>query len=301
MAKRRPSRIHGLLVVDKPAAMTSHDVVSIARRALNERRIGHAGTLDPDATGVLLLGVGNATRLLRFLTVLPKVYQTEIVLGVSTDTLDDSGEVVRTHKMAPRSLAEMQLEASRLTGHIDQIPPMVSAVRVNGRRLHELAREGVEVERKARSVFVHSFDIEPTDDDQVWKATIVCGSGTYVRVLAADLGAALGGGAHIRQLRRTRSGSFGVEEATSIDKLELRPVVDVMRDYRSVEVDDDAAALILNGGFLADRPDGPGPWAVVTSKGDLIAVHELDEVDRVRPAVVMPKAVGTVLGRGDHP
>lgn len=289
MARRRPSRVHGLLVVDKPAATTSHDVVAMARRALNERRIGHAGTLDPDATGVLLLGVGNATRLLRFLTVLPKVYETEIVLGVSTDTLDDSGEVVRTHQMEPRSLDEMKLAASGLTGRLDQVPPMVSAVKVDGKRLHELAREGIEVEREARPVVVHSFDIEATDDDQVWKATIVCGSGTYVRVLAADLGAALGGGAHVRRLRRTRSGSFGVDEATSVDDFELRPIVDVMRDYESVQVDDQTAESILNGGFLNDRPEGSGPWSVLTSAGELLAVHELNELGRLRPAVVMPK------------
>jgi len=301
MARRRPSRVHGLLVVDKPPATTSHDVVAMARRALNERRIGHAGTLDPDATGVLLLGVGNATRLLRFLTVLPKVYETEIVLGVSTDTLDDSGQVVGTYEMEPRSLDEMKLAAARLTGHLDQIPPMVSAVKVDGKRLHELAREGIEVERKPRPVVVHSFDIDPTDDDQVWKATIVCGSGTYIRVLAADLGEALGGGAHIRQLRRTRSGSFGVDEATSVDSFELRPIVDLMRDYQSVEVDDETASSVLNGGFLNEPPEGSGPWAVVRRTGELLAVHELDELRRVRPAVVMPKAVGTVLGDGDHP
>jgi len=301
MARRRPSRVHGLLVVDKPPATTSHDVVAMARRALNERRIGHAGTLDPDATGVLLLGVGNATRLLRFLTVLPKVYETEIVLGTSTDTLDDSGEVVGTYEMEPRSLDEMKLAAARLTGHLDQIPPMVSAVKVDGKRLHELAREGVVVERKSRPVMVHSFDIEATDDDEVWKATIVCGSGTYIRVLAADLGEALGGGAHVRQLRRTRSGSFGVNEATSVDSFELRPIVDVMRDYESVEVDDETASSVLNGGFLSERPQGSGPWSVVRRTGELLAVHELNELGRVRPAVVMPKVVGTVLGDGDHP
>jgi len=301
MARRRPSRVHGLLVVDKPGATTSHDVVAMARRALNERRIGHAGTLDPDATGVLLLGVGNATRLLRFLTVLPKAYETEIVLGVSTDTLDDSGEVVCTHEMEPKSVDEVRLAASRLTGRLDQIPPMVSAIKVDGKRLHELAREGIEIERKSRPVMVHSFDIEPTDDDQVWKATIVCGSGTYVRVLAADLGEALGGGAHVRRLRRTRSGSFGVDEATSVDSFELRPMLDVMRDYRSVEVDDETASSILNGGFLGERPEGPGPWSIVRPTGELLAVHELNELGRVRPAVVMPKTGGTVLGRGDNP
>ena len=147
MARRRPASIHGLAVVDKPAGVTSHDVVALMRRRLTERRIGHAGTLDPDATGVLLVGVGNATRLLRFLTALGKTYTASVVLGVETTTLDAAGDVTATHDM--RHVTEAQVRAAvgqHLTGPIMQVPPMVSALKVDGRRLHELAREGIEVE-----------------------------------------------------------------------------------------------------------------------------------------------------------
>src|SRR5688500_2889893 len=142
MARRRPPTVHGLAVVDKPAGVTSHDVVAMMRRRLGERRVGHAGTLDPDATGVLLVGLGGVTRLLRFLTALPKRYTAEVVLGVATSTLDASGDVVGTWDMSAVPLADVQAAAAGLTGDLLQVPPMVSAVKVGGRRLHELARAG---------------------------------------------------------------------------------------------------------------------------------------------------------------
>ena len=193
---RRPATVHGMLIIDKPAGMTSHDVVARLRKRFGERRIGHAGTLDPDATGVLVVGVGKATRLLRFASVSFKTYEVEIVLGTETDTLDASGEVVAHHEMFVDKAAVMAA-AKELTGAIEQIPPMVSARRVNGRRLHELARAGVEIEREARPVTITRFDVAPTEDPLVWCATIECSVGTYIRTLGADLGTALGGGAHI--------------------------------------------------------------------------------------------------------
>jgi tRNA pseudouridine55 synthase len=204
--------VHGLAVVDKPAGVTSHDVVAMLRRRLGERRVGHAGTLDPDATGVLLVGVGNVTRLLRFLTALGKTYTAEVVFGTETHTLDAAGEVTATHDMA--GLTEQQVRDAvrlHLTGPIMQVPPMVSALKVDGRRLHELAREGVEVEREARPVTVHRFDVWPTADPLVYRIEVVCSSGTYIRSLAADLGRLVGGGAHLRahrlwQLRRDPGG-----------------------------------------------------------------------------------------------
>jgi tRNA pseudouridine55 synthase len=171
--------VHGLAVVDKPAGVTSHDVVAMLRRRLGERRVGHAGTLDPDATGVLLVGVGNVTRLLRFLTALGKTYTAEVVFGTETHTLDAAGEVTATHDMA--GLTEQQVRDAvrlHLTGPIMQVPPMVSALKVDGRRLHELAREGVEVEREARPVTVHRFDVWPTADPLVYRIEVVCSSGT---------------------------------------------------------------------------------------------------------------------------
>ena len=169
MARRRPATIHGLAVVDKPAGVTSHDVVAMMRRRLGERRVGHAGTLDPDATGVLLIGVGNTTRLLRFLTALGKRYTAEVVLGVQTTTLDSSGDVTATHDMSSVTADQVRAAVDQhLVGPIMQVPPMVSALKVDGRRLHELAREGIEVERQPRPVTVHHFLVEPTDDPLVF-------------------------------------------------------------------------------------------------------------------------------------
>ena len=226
----------GIAVVDKVAGMTSHDVVARARKALGTRKVGHSGTLDPDATGVLLLGVGPATRLLRFLTDLTKTYTAEIVLGAETDTLDASGEVTATHDMGGVGIDEVRAAAATLTGDIEQVPPMVSAVRVGGRRLHELAREGEEVEREARPVTVHRFGVEATDDPLVYRATVVCSSGTYVRTLAADLGTALGGGAHLRRLRRTAVGSFTDADAHPVDEIVVLPPAEGLRDYPAVPV-----------------------------------------------------------------
>lgn len=279
----------GIAVVDKAAGMTSHDVVARARKVLQERRVGHSGTLDPDATGLLLLGVGPATRLLRFLTELPKTYTCEIVLGIETTTLDASGAVTAQHAMAVDPDAVVGAAAS-LTGEIDQVPPMVSAVRVGGRRLHELAREGEEVEREARRVTVHRFEVVPTADPLVYGAEVECSSGTYVRVLAADLGAALGGGAHLRALRRTRIGSFGEADAHPVEDLVVLLPAEGLRDYPAVSVD---PALVANGAVLAPERlgvDGAGPWRVLSPTGDLLAVYERKDEHRVKPAVVLPPA-----------
>jgi tRNA pseudouridine55 synthase len=282
----------GVAVVDKAAGLTSHDVVARARKVLGTRKVGHSGTLDPDATGVLLLGVGPATRLLRFLTELPKTYTTEIVLGVETATLDASGEVTATHEMTVTP-DEVQAATAAFRGEILQVPPMVSAIRVDGRRLHELAREGVEVEREPRRITVHRFEVTPTGDPLVYRAEVECSSGTYVRSLAADLGTALGGGAHLRDLRRTRIGSFGEDEAKPVDDVELLPPLEALRDYPQVDVGEDLARLIANGRVL--RPaelgvEGEGPWAVGDGSGRLLAVYQRAGEDRLKPAVVLPAA-----------
>ncbi|MEC9204019.1 MAG: tRNA pseudouridine(55) synthase TruB, partial [Actinomycetota bacterium] len=180
----RPRGPDGIVVVDKPAGWTSHDVVARSRKVLGTRKVGHSGTLDPDATGVLVLGVGRATRLLRYLTLLPKRYTATIVLGTETTTLDAAGEVTAVHDMSGVVQDDVWRAARQLTGDIEQVPPMFSAVKVGGRRLHEIAREGGEVERAPRPVTVHRFDVTPTADPQVWKADVECSSGTYVRTLA---------------------------------------------------------------------------------------------------------------------
>ena len=283
----------GFSVVDKQAGWTSHDVVARARKVLGERRVGHAGTLDPDATGVLLLGVGRATRLLRFLTALPKTYTGEVVFGRETSTLDSSGVTTATHEMT-LAMEDVAAAAATLTGPIMQVPPMVSALKVDGRRLHELAREGIEVEREPRPVTVYRFDVESTPDPLVYRVEVECSSGTYVRSLAADLGHALGGGAHLRALRRTRIGSFGENEAHPVDTLVLQPAAVALRDMSSTSIDASTAAAVAHGKVLTRGVlgiEGNGPWAVLDEAGTLLAVYEpTDKDDAVKPAVVLAAA-----------
>ena len=286
MARRKPPTTHGLAVVDKPAGVTSHDVVGMLRRRFDERQVGHAGTLDPDATGVLLVGVGKATRLLRFLTALGKTYTAEIVLGTSTSTLDAAGEVTGSFDMAGVTVDMAQRAAAEhLTGSILQIPPMVSAVRVDGKRLHELARAGIEIERDARPVTVYSFVIAGSDDPAVLPVEVRCSAGTYIRTLADDLGRLLGGGAHLRNLRRTAVGSFTTDEAKPPDGAVLLSPLEALRDYPRVDVDEAAADMVRHGRVL-DRFDGDGPWAVVDPAGVLLAVYESFGA-AAKPAVVI--------------
>ncbi|MDQ3756839.1 MAG: tRNA pseudouridine(55) synthase TruB [Actinomycetota bacterium] len=272
----------GLVVVDKPPGWTSHDVVARCRRIFGQKRVGHSGTLDPDATGVLLVGLGRATRLLRFLTALPKSYTGEAVLGVATSTLDASGEVLATFDMSVTA-DDVCAAAVRLTGDIEQVPPMVSALKVGGRRLHELAREGKEVDRAPRPVTVTRFDVEPTADPLVYRIAVDCSSGTYVRTLAADLGEHLGGGAHLRNLRRTAIGSFTDAEATPLDAVDPSCVLsagEALRDYPAVTLSADQAADVTHGRCIAlDRTD---TVRLLGPEGALVAVAE-----NARPVVVL--------------
>ena len=204
----RPAGPDGLVVVDKPAGWTSHDVVAKSRGLLGTRKVGHAGTLDPDATGVLLLGVGKATKLLRFLSPLGKSYVGEVVLGVETSTLDAAGDVVATHDMVGVTVADARrVAAEQLTGDILQVPPMVSALKVGGRRLHELAREGIEVEREARPVTVSAFSVDEVEGESgVLRIAVTCSSGPTM--VAARWRTASAGG-------RTTSGSTAVSGTAS--------------------------------------------------------------------------------------
>ena len=285
---RKPPVAHGALLIDKPAGMTSHDVVARLRKRFGERRIGHAGTLDPDATGVLVIGVGNATRLLRFASASDKTYEVEIVFGIETATLDASGQVVAEHQMNV-DLAQVRAAASSLTGQIKQVPPMVSARRVGGRRLYEIAREGTEIDREASPVVVSRFDIEATGDPLIWRAVVNCSAGTYIRTLGADLGALLGGGAHIQNLRRTRSGGYVIDDAGTIDDSPLLPVLELTRGMKQIVLLENEISLVQNGGRLKrDRMQGEGPWALVDADENLVAVHETKEGEVV-VGVVIPK------------
>jgi tRNA pseudouridine55 synthase len=283
----------GVVVVDKAAGWTSHDVVAKARGLLGTRRVGHAGTLDPDATGVLVLGVGRATRLLAYVTGLDKSYVGEVVLGTATSTLDASGEVTGRWDMSGVRLAEVRAAAAGLTGDIEQVPPMVSAKQVGGRRLHQLARAGEEVERAPVRVRVERFELGEPVEPGIFPVSVACSSGTYVRSLAADLGTALGGGAHLRRLRRTAVGPFGLDEAIPLEAVtpqRLLPPVEALRGRGRVVVGDDLATAVRHGRVLADDVlgvAGDGPWAIVDATGALLGVYERHGAGAVKPGVVL--------------
>lgn len=232
MAKRPDHSVPGILVVDKPSGMTSHDVVSRVRRLAHTRKVGHGGTLDPMATGVLVVGVGKATRLLTFITGHSKTYEATIRFGLTTSTDDAEGALVQVLGCASLSLDELEHAMEGLRGEIDQVPSSVSAKKIDGKRAYELVREGVEVELKANRVtvsrFEHCSDLRratldtPSGPLEVLDVDVVvdCSSGTYIRALARDLGLALGVGAHLTRLRRTRVGAFTLEDCRTLDSLE---------------------------------------------------------------------------------
>ncbi|WP_295013886.1 tRNA pseudouridine(55) synthase TruB [uncultured Microbacterium sp.] len=217
--------LSGILLVDKPGGMTSHDVVARTRRAFGTRKVGHAGTLDPMATGLLVVGIEAATRLLTFVVGADKTYAATIRLGLSTTTDDAEGDVVRTapeEAVAALTSERVAEGIAALTGRISQVPSAVSAIKVDGRRAYDRVRAGEEVELAARQVVVSRFEV--TDErpgDGLWDLDVVvdCSSGTYIRALARDLGDALGVGGHLTALRRTRVGDFGLDEAVSLEDL----------------------------------------------------------------------------------
>lgn len=286
----------GFVLVDKQPDWTSHDVVSRARGLLKIKKIGHAGTLDPMATGLLVLGVGRATRLLRFVQEAPKTYMARVVFGVATDTLDADGAVLERSPL-PVSEADVRGVIGRFVGRIHQVPPMVSAVRVGGRRLYELAREGVEVERTPRPVEVHAIDILEFAPSEYPEAVlrIECGSGTYVRTLADDIAGALGGRAHLGALRRLTIGSLHVDAAVRLDGDDpdlasaiLTPALG-LADLPAVEVGEEVARAVRSGSTftpLSLGEVGGGPHRILDSGGDLLAVYAVAG-GVARPEVVL--------------
>ncbi len=273
----------GILLVDKPGGVTSHDVVARARRALGTRRIGHAGTLDPMATGLLVLGVEAATRLLTFVVGLDKTYEATIRLGASTDSDDADGEITATTDAASVTSAQISAAIAPLTGRISQVPSRVSAIKIGGRRAYDLARAGEEVELAAREVTVSRFEVVA---ERLGGATVDldvavdCSSGTYIRALARDLGAALGVGGHLTALRRTRIGPFDVAAAVSADDIAhaalLDPAEAAARVLARFDVTADEARDLRHGKRLVDAASrlSAVPSAAIDPAGVLVGVVE---------------------------
>ena len=280
----------GMILVDKPAGLTSHDVVARVRRILGERRVGHAGTLDPMATGLLILAVGPATRLIRFAQGRDKTYTGTILFGVATDSLDADGEVVARAAVPELSVESVNAAAATLTGPQRQVPPMVSALHHGGERLYELARRGEVVERAARAITVDAFRLTPTHDPARWDFEVTCSVGTYVRVLASDLAERLGTLGHLVALRRTASGEHRVDDAHSLEEIAENPngcvlaPLSFVAHLESVTLDDDEVRRVRHGQRLHVRASH-GEVAALDSDGNLVAVLER-RAEGYRPALV---------------
>lgn len=284
-------------MVDKPRGVTSNQVVGRVKRATGVKKVGHAGTLDPMATGALVVAVGRVTRLIRFIQDLPKEYVASAQFGVATDTLDAEGAVLSREPMEfdPSALIA---EAKRFTGVICQVPPMVSALKKDGRRLYELAREGQWVEREARPVEIHDLEVlsvGPGPYPEV-EFRVVCGKGTYVRSLADDMAAALGGSAHLTALRRTRIGSLDAASGVTLDELDdwqerlIKPA-SALADYPAVTVDESTLRAVQHGmqfvsGELTRLGDAD-PFRILDPGGELVAVYRTDG-EKAFPEVVLP-------------
>lgn len=293
----------GFLLVDKPSGWTSHDVVAKVRNLLRIKKVGHAGTLDPMATGLVVVGLGRATRLLRFVQSAPKEYVARAVFGVATDSLDADGAILAR---SPMDVTQTEVEQAmgRFLGTIAQVPPMVSARKVGGRRLYELAREGVEIERDARDVEIYRLelvDFAPSSYPEVVFRT-VCSTGTYVRTLGDDIAQSLGGRAHLIALRRIRNGALHVDNALGMDEIEavvkdgsiadrVLSARDGLPDLPEVVVGDDVAAGVRNGlsfpaaAFQSELPES-GPVRVIDGDGALAAVYRI-EAGKAVPEVVL--------------
>ncbi|HEU4910580.1 MAG TPA: tRNA pseudouridine(55) synthase TruB [Actinomycetes bacterium] len=272
----------GLVVVDKPAGLTSHDVVARVRRLAGTRRVGHAGTLDPMATGVLVLGVNRATRLLGHLALTEKAYDATIRLGATTVTDDADGEVLVTTSAASVTDEAVVAGLAALTGAIEQVPSAVSAVKIDGKRSYKRVREGEQVELPPRPVTVHELTPVATRRDGDFvdvDVRVVCSSGTYVRAIARDLGAALGVGGHLTALRRTRVGPYDLSLAHTLDELAesfaLLPIAEAARSaFPARDVGEDEAKVVSHGGPLASVGAGAGPVAVFAPDGTFLALVE---------------------------
>ena len=278
----------GVLLVDKPAGITSHDVVAVARRVLRIRRIGHAGTLDPFATGLLVLLTGRATRLLPYLDDEPKVYDATITFGAATDTDDATGTVTATAPLPAEDAVRRAIPA--LTGAIDQIPPAYSAKQVDGERAYDAARRGAPLALKPARITVERWEVRAWRDGAL-DATITCSGGTYIRALARDLGRLAGSAAHLSALRRTRAGTFRLEQAATVAALQhgdvsIQPALAAVASLPTAALDAARLARLAHGMSVeADVATGAPRAALTDGAGQLVAIAEPD-AGRWHPRVV---------------
>jgi tRNA pseudouridine55 synthase len=277
--------VNGLLIIDKPSGLTSHDVVQRVRRTLRTRRVGHAGTLDPMATGVLLVAVGDCTRLVEFLMQGEKSYQAVLKLGETTDTQDSEGEVLERKPLGNLGGGDIHQAAQRLTGTIHQLPPMYSALKRDGVPLYRLARQGIEVERSAREIVIHRLEIVEVHLPFV-TLDVVCSKGTYIRTLCHDLGEILGTGAHMTSLRRTACSGFSTAEAHPLDRLvaegteastRLLTLLQAMRAYPRLSLDQIGIDRLRNG----IPPEGSSVSGVLPETGALVGLTWGEELRAV--------------------
>ena len=272
--------VNGLVIVDKAGGMTSHDVVSRVRRLAGTRKVGHAGTLDPMATGVLVLGLGRATRLLGHLMLADKAYDATIRLGATTTTDDAEGEVVATVATGDVTETAVREVLAGFVGEIQQVPSAVSAIKVDGRRAYQRVRAGEEVELEPRTVRVEELVVRAIREDDV-DVAVRCSSGTYIRAIARDAGAQLGVGAHLVALRRTAVGPYGLEAAHTLEQLEdhvdVLPIGHAARQaFPTLDLDEERATDVRFGRKLALALGHPGPVALFAPDGEFLALYEQD-------------------------
>ena len=300
--RKRGRQVDGILILDKPAGVTSNGVLQMAKRLFDANKAGHTGSLDPLATGLLPLCFGEATKFSQFLLDANKQYRARIKLGVTTDSADADGKVLHEAPVPVLNAALLEAAVAQFRGEIEQTPPMYSALKVNGQPLYKLARQGIEIERQARPVTIFKLEVEDFSADEV-VLNITCSKGTYVRTLAEDLGKVLGCGAHVVGLRRLASGPFSLAQALTLEELEgllqikgfdgldrsLLPVAEIVSDWPALEVPDMTAAFFKQGQAVQIAKAPTAGWVRIFSEAtanralEFLGVGEILEDGRVTP------------------
>lgn len=278
--------MNGIIIIDKPLGRTSHDMVYVMRKMTGIRKVGHTGTLDPEATGVLPICIGNATKVADMLTLSDKCYRAELVLGMTTDTQDADGEVL-TECGVDCSEEQIISAVNSFVGEIEQIPPMYSAIKQNGKKLYELARKGITVERKKRNVTINSIDILKIDGVRV-TIDVSCSKGTYIRTLCEDIGVKLGVGAYMNTLRRTKTGKFTIEESHTLKELEdlnkqgllksvLTSVDEMFMEYPKITLNEKQVNSVTNGVMMTYHGDEGQIYRVYDDDGNFLCISKITD------------------------